>query len=307
MLQPSSERSDEEATSGIPRGLLYMAAAAFFFSVMSLLVKIAGQRLPSQEVVLARAVVTLALSWAMLRRARTPPWGHRRGLLLLRGLLGFLALSAFYYSVVHLPLADATVIQYTNPVFTALIAAVVLRESMGGKEVVAVGASLAGVVLMTRPSFLFPGGAPVLDPVAVAIGLAGAILSASAYVAVRKLGQTEASLVIVFYFSLVSTVGAIPGTAVAALWPTPLEWLVLLGVGVSTQLGQVYMTKGLKRERAGRAMTVGYLQIVFAGAWGALFFGEIPGAWSLLGAGLVISGTALLAWRAPAGRATRAN
>ena len=310
MLQSSREREagggdapsrDEMAERGrggwraIPPGLRYMAAGAFFFSVMSLLVKVAGQRLPSQEVVFARAVISLGLSWVALRRAGTSPWGTRRRTLLLRGVLGFLALSCFYYAVVHLPLADATVIQYTNPVWTGLIAAVVLGEGLRRREVACAAASLAGVVLMTRPSFLFGGGATALDPLATAVALAGAVLSAAAYVTVRALGRTEASMVIVFWFALVSTVGSLPATLATALWPTPWEWLLLLGVGVSTQLGQVYITRGLKRERAGRAMTVGYLQIVFAAAWGALFFAEVPGPWSVAGALLVISSTAVLA------------
>jgi drug/metabolite transporter (DMT)-like permease len=96
-----------------------MVLAAFFFSVMSLLVKLVGARLPSQEVVFVRAAVSLVVAYGLLRRARPGNWGRRKGLLVVRGLLGFAALSCFFYAVIHLPLADATVIQYTNPVFTA--------------------------------------------------------------------------------------------------------------------------------------------------------------------------------------------
>lgn len=285
-------RGASAPAGAVPGGLLFMAASAFWFSLMSLLVKVAGQRLPFQEVVLARAAISLALSWIALRRAGRRPWGRRRRLLVLRGMLGFLALSCFYYALVHLPLADATVIQYTNPVFTAVIAAFALRERLGGREAACVGASLVGVVLVARPAFLFGGGG--LEPAAVVVALVGAVLSAAAYVTVRKLGETEHPLVIVFYFALVSTVGALPATVPVALWPTTPEWLILLGVGVTTQLGQVYLTRGLQRERAGRAMAVAYLQIVFAGAWGILFFRELPDAWGLAGAALVVGSIALL-------------
>ena len=215
----------------IPPGLRYMAAAAFFFSVMSLLVKVAGQRLPTQEVVLARSLVGALLSWAVLRARGVSPLGHRRGLLLVRALLGYGALSCFFHALVHLPLAEATVIQYTNPVFTALLAAILLSERLRIREVVLVLVSLAGVVLMTRPGFIFGGLQERLDIAAAAIALLGAVLSAGAYVTVRKLGASEDPLVIVFWFAALSTLGAIPFTALKPVLPTALEWLALAGIG----------------------------------------------------------------------------
>ena len=283
----------------VPAGVRYMAAAAFFFSVMSLLVKTTGQRLPPQEMVLARAVVGAVLSWYWLRARGVSPWGTRRGLLLVRGGVGFGALSAFFFALTRLPLADATVIQYTNPVFTAALAAVFLGEAIRGRDVGLILLSLAGVVLMTRPGFLFGGLDERLDPMAVAVALAGAVLSAGAYVTVRKLSRTEDPVVIVFWFALVATAGSIPFTAAHGLMPTRWEWVALLAIGVLTQLGQVSLTRGLKEERAGRAMAVAYMQIVFAAVWGALFFAEIPDAWGLAGALLIIAGTAGIARSRP--------
>lgn len=274
-----------------PPGIRYMAGAALFFSLMSLLVKVAGQELPTLEVVLVRGVITLVLSWAMVRRAGLSPWGNSRGLLWLRGLLGFTALTCFYYAVVHLPLAEVTVIQYTNPVWTALLAAVLLDERLHPIEVAGTLLSLAGVVLVARPSFLFGAGASGLDPVAVGVALSGAVFSAGAYVTVRKLGGSDDPLVIVFYFSLVTTLAALPLAAPGWEWPTVGGWAALAGVGVTTQIAQVFMTEGLKRERAGRAMAVGYLQIVFAALWGLAFFAEVPDAWSVVGSLLVVVGT----------------
>lgn len=276
---------------GIPPGIRYMAAAAFFFSVMSLLVKSTGQRLPVQEVVLARSSVGVVMSWFSLRARGVHPWGNRKGLLLLRGLLGYAALSCFFYALVHLPLADATVIQYTNPVFTAVLASIFLAEHLRPRDLALVLLSLAGVVLMARPAFLFGGAAERLDPVAVGVALTGALFSAAAYVTVRRLGRTEDPVVIVFYFALIATAGSIPLTATHALLPTPVEWLALLGIGVVTQVAQVFMTRGLREERAGRAMAVAYMQIVFAALWGVLFFAELPDAWGFAGALLIVLGT----------------
>ncbi|MDQ3388698.1 MAG: DMT family transporter [Gemmatimonadota bacterium] len=276
-------------------GLRYMAMGAFWFSLMSLLVKVAGERIPSQQVVLARGVITLVLSYALVRRAGVSLWGRRRGHLVLRGFLGFVALSCFYFSLVHLPIAEATMIQYMNPVFTALLAAWLLRERMGIGEAACVALSFAGVVLVARPSFLFGGGSG-LDPLYVAIALAGALFSAGAYTTIRTL-TGEHPHVIVFYLPLVTVPATIPLVVGDLVWPTPLEWLVLLGVGVTTQIGQVYLTRGLQMERAGKATAVGYLQIVFAVSWGALFFGERPDFWALVGAALIVAGTLALSLR----------
>jgi drug/metabolite transporter (DMT)-like permease len=275
-----------------------MAYGAFWFSVMSLLVKIAGQRLPSMEIVLVRAVVTLALSYALVRRARLPLWGNRKSLLLLRGFLGCAALTCFYFSIVHLPLAEATVIQYTNPVFAALLAGLLLGERFGGRELIGVIASMTGVLLIARPSFLFASGAPV-DPLHVGIAVCGALFSAIAYVTVRMLRNIDSPLVVVFYFPLVTVPIVLPFAIAGWIWPTPTEWAVLVGIGTATQIAQVYMTRGLQLEPAGRATAVGYLQIVFAALWGILLLGEHPDAWSILGAAIIIGGTLLVSLTRP--------
>lgn len=284
--------------SGFSLGMRYMALAALAFSVMSLLVKVGGQRLPPQEMVMVRAIITMILSAWAVRRARVSPWGARdkRGLLVLRGLVGFGALSCFYHSIVHLPLADATVIQYTNPVFAGLLAVPFLGERLRRREVASVLVSMAGVALVMRPSFLFGHGA-ALNPVTVGIGLLGAFFSSTAYICVRKLGATEHPAVIVFYFSFVSVFAALPTALPGALWATPREWLVLLALGISTQVGQVALTHGLRLERAGRATATGYLQIVFAALWGVIFFAELPDWGTFLGAALIIGSTLALARR----------
>jgi len=278
-----------------------MVAAAFFFSLMSLLVKLVGQSMPSQEIVLVRGLVTIVIAYTAVRRMVGLDFrGKRRGLLILRGVLGFAAVSCFFYGVVHLPLADVTVIHYTNPAFTAAIAALVIAEPVRRRDAASLAASLTGVVLIARPSFLFEG-ASRLDPFATGVALLGAILSAGAYVTVRELRHTEHPMVIVLWFAVVTTLGSIPATVSGFVMPEGWQWLALAGVGVTTHLGQVLLTHGLAVETAGRAMTVGYVQIVFAALWGALFFGERPDVWTGLGAILIVVSTLAVARRARIG------
>jgi drug/metabolite transporter (DMT)-like permease len=267
-----------------------MLVGTLFFSVMSVFAKLAGERLPTMELVLARVVVTLIMSWWVIKRIGIYPWGNNKKLLLMRGFAGFMGLSCYFYAIAHLPLADATVIQFCNPMLAALIAVFALKEQLRMVDVIATVCSMAGVVLVAQPTFLFARGTP-LDQVAVAIGVVGAIFSAIAYVVIRRLGSTEHHMVVVFYFPLVTGPASLPILAVEGLvLPQGFEWLLLLGIGVAAQLGQIQITKGFKLETAGRASSVTYLQIILAYTWGVLLFGEYPNAISILGALLVVAG-----------------
>src|SRR4051812_32564211 len=267
------------------RGVMYIAISAVGFSAMSVLVKLAGARLPTGEIVLARGVGTLILSFALVRRAGLSPWGNERAKLALRGLLGFSALSLYYGGLVRLPLADATVLQNTIPVITALLAWWVLGERVGWGAAVAIACGLGGVMLVMNPS-----GDPG-DPVGVGLVLASACLSATAYVTVRQLARTEHPLVIVFYFPLIATPLAVPWAVSVWVWPTARGWLLLAAIGAAPQLGQVFWTMGLAVEKAARATAASYLQICFAIGWQLLVFGKEPNIATLAGAALIIAGT----------------
>ena len=259
------------------------------FSVMTALAKVAGATLPLFELVAGRSLVVALLAGVALRRQGHSFRGRETRLVVQRALLGFVALSCYFYSVIHLPLADATVIYFTNPVLTALAAAVVLREHMGWKEVVLVGISLGGVLMVARPSFLF-GAGQALDPVAVAIGLVSAAFGAASYVTIRSI-RRDPPLLIVFYFSLITVLLAGPLSVRSFVVPTPMDVLVVTGMGVSTHVGQLWLTWGLRLERAGRASAVGYLQIVFAAGWGWILFQEIPDVWTWGGATVIALAT----------------
>ena len=277
----------------ISAGARHMLASAFFFSVMSFLVKLAGERLPSQEIVVVRSFVTLLLSALALARARISPWRRHPGLLLLRGLLGTAALSCFYYALTELPLAVVTVLHYLNPPLAALLAWVFLRERPHRTLFASLALCLLGTLFVTRPLTLFGTTSTPLLPLLAAI--AGAFFSAAAYVNVRSLAAREPALVIVFYFPLVALPLSLPTMGPQAVWPVGYEWLVLLGVGVSTQLGQIHLTRGLASEAAGRATAISYTQVVFAALWGAMWFDERPDPWTVAGAVLVLAGTWLAA------------
>jgi len=269
-----------------------MVQAAFWFAVMAMLVKLAGERgLPTMQIVLARAVVTLALSVIGLIRARQRPWGTNNRLLVMRGVFGSVGFMCFYAAVNHLPLAEATVIHHISPILTAVIAAIWLGEKLEARVVIGMTLAFAGVVMIAQPAALFGAEAHTADIPwrYVLVGVIGALFASFAYAAVRKLGATEPPILVVFYFPAVAVPVSLPFAISEWVWPDTEGWLLLVGVGAATQAAQLALTKGLARERAGRATSVGYLQIAFAVAFGAALFGQVPGPWSWSGIALVIS------------------
>jgi drug/metabolite transporter (DMT)-like permease len=265
-------------------GYAYLLAAAFFFSLMTVCVKLAGARLPAEEIIVARAVLGLAFSVATVRAAGLRLRGNAPGWLLVRGLLGSAGLYCFFYSLTVLPLPEVTTIHYVNPVITALLAAMVLRERIGWGLAAALTTSLAGVAVAARPQFLF-GGQELLDPFAVTVALVGAVFSAAAYVTVRHLRDTDDPLVVVLWFPLVSTPLFLPLALRVWVWPTAWEWLVLLALGVTTQIAQICLTRGLHLLPAGRGIAM---------IWSVVVFGEAVDATALAGAGLVVLGIVVL-------------
>jgi drug/metabolite transporter (DMT)-like permease len=276
-----------------------MVGSALAFSLMAVGVKRVSGRIPVAEVMLARAVVSLALSWVLVWRAGVDPWGNRRGLLLLRGVIGSVALFCVYAALARLPLAVATLLQYLYPTFTALLAWLLLGERIGARLLPALGLGWLGVLLTIRPPALSPGTTPdligmALSPDGVLYALGGALLTALAYVSVRSLRHSDHPLVIVFWFPLVAIPLSLPLVLLEPVLPTPQELLWLVAVGVFTQLGQIGLTAGLTGLPAARATTISYVQVAFAGLWGWWLFGETIGGWTVLGA-LLILAAALLA------------
>ena len=273
----------------ISRGVLYMTASAFGFSAMGVLVKLAAPRLPLGEIVFARALITLGISLAMVRRAGLSPWTGPRRPLVLRGLLGFGGLAGYYIALARLPLADAVVLQNATPLLTGVLAWWLLDEPIGWPSAIAMACGIVGVALVARPN------GDGLDPIGVIAALGGVSCSSIAYVTVRRLSRTVHPLVIVLYFPLVATPLALPWMLASFVVPGPIDALLLVGLAVATQVGQVFLTMGLAVESAGKATSINYLQVAFAMLWQLAVFGELPTTWTVAGAGVILGGTLLVA------------
>lgn len=270
-----------------------MLASALAFSLMGVCVKALRGRLPVAEVVLARAVVSLLISWWMLRRSGLDPWGQRRGLLVGRGMLGTAGLYCVYLALTGLPLAVATVLQYLHPTFTALLAWPLLAERPGWRVWGAVLLGFLGVMVLVAPGGGGAAAGSALPVLPLLFALAGALLSALAYVSVRALRRSEHPLVVVFYFPLMALPLSLPLVLLQPVAPTGPEYGWLLGVGVFTQLGQVALTYGLMGMAAARATAISYVQVPLAALWGVWWFQEAVPARAGLSALLVLLATLL--------------
>ncbi|EGR7973979.1 DMT family transporter [Vibrio vulnificus] len=276
--------------SAFPLGVRYMILSALGFALMSASVKyVSVHGIPLFEIVAARALVSLIISYLDVKRKGISVWGNNKRWLFARGAVGTMALMCVYYAVTALPLAEATILQYVHPVFTALLAVLFLKERVQPATLACIVLCLLGVFTMVYPSF-DASGVGELPMLSVGIALLGALGSSIAYVIVRKLSRTEDSSVIIFYFPLV----ALPVSAMLIgddfVVPDVALILVLILVGIFTQIGQFGLTKAMQTQTAGNASAYSYVQIVFSALLGVVLFNEVPSIWTLLGGSLIVIG-----------------
>ncbi|MHA2799561.1 DMT family transporter [Vibrio harveyi] len=276
--------------SMIPIGVRFMVLSAFGFALMSATVKhVSLHGIPVFEIVAARALVSLVISYLDVKRKGISVWGNNKPLLFARGAVGTMALMCVYYSVTTLPLAEATIFQYIHPVFTALLAVFFLKERIQFSTFICIALCLLGVYVMVRPE-TGPDAEHALPIFSVMIAILGAFGSSIAYVIVRKLSQTEDSSVIIFYFPLVALPASILLIGDQFVMPDLYLTMMLVLVGVFTQIGQLGLTKAMQTQEAGKASAYSYVQIIFSVVLGIFFFGELPAAWTYLGGALIVTG-----------------
>lgn len=281
-----------------PLGVRYMLLSAAGFALMGASVKmVSTYGIPLVEIVAARSLISLLISYLDIKRKKLSVWGHNKSLLVARGLVGAIALFCVYYAVTTLPLAEATLIQYLHPAFTAVIALIFLKESVHLSTILCIVLSILGLTLLAQPSLIHQQQT-VLPTFSILIAVLGALGSAIAYVLVRKLSQTEDSSVIIFYFPLIALPISlfIPGQQF--IMPNIEALGLLILVGIFTQLGQIGLTKAMQNDTASKTTAYSYIQVIFATLLGWIFFAESPSLWTWIGGGLIMAGALInTLWR----------
>ncbi|OAN17992.1 hypothetical protein A3K86_03475 [Photobacterium jeanii] len=267
-----------------------MLLSALAFALMSSCVKLVSTYgIPVFEIVAARAIVSLIISYVDVRRKKISIWGNNKKLLVARGVAGSLALVCVYYAVATLPLAEATILQYLHPVFTAFLALFFLRERVQKSTAICIALSIMGLMFIVSPSWSVES-ASSLPMFSVAVALCGAFGSAVAYVIVKKLSKTEDSSVIIFYFPLIALPFSLLLLGDKFVMPDTEALFLLLFVGIFTQIGQIGLTKAMQTAAASKATAYSYVQVVFSIILGVLVFNEVPSFWTMVGGAMIILG-----------------
>lgn len=269
--------------AGVSTGILYMVSSTICFSLMNLIIKYLPH-IPPYELVFFRSVFILSVAFVFLKSKGIKLWGVNRKFLILRGLAGALALTAFFYTIQHMPLASAVTIQYMSPIFATLITAIVLKERIFKAQWLFFILSFIGVILIK-------GFDPRINLFELSLGLCSAFFAGIAYTCIRVLKPTDHPFVIVFYFPLVTLPIVSPFTYANWVSPEGYEWLLLLAVGIVTLSGQYFITKALSSdENMGVVTNIKYIGVLLAFIYGFSFFGETFNWLSLAGIILILAG-----------------
>jgi drug/metabolite transporter (DMT)-like permease len=262
-----------------------MLVAGLAFALMGVLVKVASAHFSTAELVFWRAIAQTLVAWAMLAHLRLPVRTARLGMHVHRGVAGFASLFMFFYALTALPVATAMTLNYSSPLFLAILLAVLARERPDAKLVGTVVIGFAGVVLLLQPTFAADLWWPGI------IGLASGAISAVAYWNVRQLVQAdEPEARVVFYFGLFALAGALVWMA-PQRWnvPTSDTWWMLAGVGGLGALGQVAMTRAYGQGSTLVTAALSYSGIVFSSVIGVAWLGDRLAAPAWIGIALIVA------------------
>lgn len=281
--------------NAVPMSVWFMLLSAMGFALMSACVKeVSNLGIPVLEIVAARAIVSLFLSYIDIKRKKLAVWGHNKPLLIARGVVGAITLIFVYYSVSTLPLAEATVLQYLHPVFTAILALFILKEVIQRSTVTCIVMSLLGLFIIIQPNLQLADstmvGGSQYPWISIGSGILGALGSSIAYILVKKLTVTDDSSVIIFYFPLVALPISLALLGSDFVMPTLPALGLLVLIGIFTQIGQVGLTKAFNCDDANKASGYAYVQIIFSVAIGWAYFSEVPVITTFIGGGLIMFG-----------------
>jgi drug/metabolite transporter (DMT)-like permease len=286
------------------RGIVLKILAALCSTLMLACVKGLDGQVPTGEVVFFRSLVALLplLIWLGLQgnilaltRTRNVV-GH-----LGRGLSGTGGMYFNYLALAFIPLADATALSYAAPLFTVILAAVMLRETVNGYRWAAIAVGFSGVLIMLSPHLSLGqrlGEQAQLSAslVGVACALIASLCSATSTVQIRYLNGKEQPGAIVFWFSLLTTLAGLVTVVFGWVLPTFQQFILLIGVGAFGGTAQILMTLSLRHAHASLLAPFEYTTLVWSALIGYVLLSQVPGRWTLVGAAVVAAAGLFTLW-----------
>jgi drug/metabolite transporter (DMT)-like permease len=275
-------------------GILLKLASTLVFTGMVACIKVLAATVPVGEIVFSRAFFALVPILAFVvwrgRLADAVRTAHLGGHVW-RCVVGVSSMACSFAALAYLPLPEQLAIGYAAPLITVVLAALLLGETVRLYRTSAVIVGFLGilVILWPRLEVLRHGLAGSDDVLGAGLALAGAVFSAMAMVAVRRLVATENTQAIVFYLSLISSLLALLSLPLGWVWPTPLEAALLVLSGVLGGLGQILLTESYRHADTSTIAPFEYTTMIWALALGYLLFADVPSLAVLAGAAIVIA------------------
>jgi drug/metabolite transporter (DMT)-like permease len=255
------------------------------FAAMTVLIKVAGQRVPLVEILIVRQLVMQAMLFPLARASlphmlRTPyPF-----LQIFRGLLQLGAMTTSFAAVIHLPLAQAMTISFSYAIFVTLGAGLFLKEPVDRGRWIATVVGLIGVAVMLRPG----GDGSIFWSV---LAVFGAVFSAASALSLRRRPDARRTDTVLTYQALVLVAALIIPTAICWVAPTPWEWMVMLSVGFSGTMGQWMLTVAYQRGEAAALAPLDFVRLLLTTLCGFIFFSETPDLPIATGATIIVGAT----------------
>ena len=268
------------------RGSILMIAAFVVFSVMTAAIKAIGTRVPLPQVLLLRQVImTVLLMPLFLHDIRHALSTSRLSLQITRGLFSLMSMLFGFTAIIHVPLADATALGFSQVLFVTILAVVILKEAVGWRRWAATLIGFVGVLIMLRPT-----GDGLSNPYGL-FAVIGALFGSGITVTVRMLAQSEKTATILLYQAIVLCLALIVPTV---LWwenPTPREWLLIGLIGVVGTAGQYLITRAYQVGEAAALAPLDFVRLLIATGIGFAVFAELPSLPTFIGASIVVAAT----------------
>lgn len=268
------------------RGAVTLLFAAAGFSLMALLIKLVGARLHVTEVIFVRQMFIILIMSPQLSKNFSQTISTKVPLLhLLRICVALIAMLAGFTAMINMPLADATAIGFAKSLFVTIFAILILKETVGIRRWLATIIGFSGVLIMLQPG---PEGFNIYAIYAAI----GAVAAGLVMVLLRKMSRTESAYTMLMFQAVgVALVLTIPAML---NWqaPTAIEWLLLIGIGITGYLSQLCNIYAYKYGEASLLAPLEYTRILYATLIGLVVFGDIPGVTTVVGATIIVLASA---------------
>lgn len=272
-----------------------MLIACFYYAIMGAFVKVLASTLPSIEIVFFRNAFGLIFVYFLLKKEKGKSKGGRPILLALRGIVGVIALMAFFYNIAHISLSEAFVFQKTAPIFTALLSFFILKEKLSKIGWFAVFIGFIGIILVIQPNL----GLNIYDFYGILSGFGAAL----AFTMVRELKNYYSPSMIVMSFMLSASIMSFICMILGSYFQIPFmdfllspfvmpslkAWIFAFIIAVLGFYYQIYLTKSLAvAKKAGLVVSVAYSDIIFTIILGLFLGDSLPNIIAICGISLII-------------------